>query len=70
MTWQGVSLRLREKVICLPIAACHVDAGQNDLVRKVVNVYCEPPNAFVFPSKVDFVEYDRVDEVHDNCSAK
>ena len=44
-----------------PVAAGHVDDGENDLVGKVVDVDEDPAEAFVFAAEVDFVEDDRVD---------
>ena len=50
----------------LPVATCNVDGGQGHFVWEVVDIYELPAKTLVFPSKMDFVKDDDVDEVHGN----
>jgi hypothetical protein len=49
-----------------PVATGDIDAGEDNLVGQIVYVDEDPAETLVFAAKVDFVEDDGVEEVHDN----
>jgi hypothetical protein len=53
-----------------PVAAGDVDAGEDNLVGQIVHVDEDPAETLIFAAKVDFVEDDGVEEVHDNSGGE
>jgi len=51
-----------------PIAACHVYDRQDDFVREIVDPETLPSNSLILTSQMNLVEYQDVEDVHDQSS--